>query len=41
MLPEQKTKVKKIGAKTETEAIDKALNFLIEKDTFMLYLHKK
>jgi len=29
-------KVKKIsGAKTETEAIEKALNLLIERDTFM------
>jgi hypothetical protein len=29
-------KVKKIiGAKTETEAIEKALNFLIERDTFI------
>ncbi len=29
-------KVKKIiGAKTETEAVEKALNFLIERDTFI------
>ena len=33
---EKVEKVKKIiGAKTETEAIEKALHFLIEKDAFM------